>query len=104
MSLRFENKNFFLKELKTRPDTRPISSRWRVGSGQYTEGQGQSISGQGLYFGWAGAVMLGITNMVNFAASEILCDGHSDIQTDRQTDQGTHQEPATKNGVRFFLL
>ena len=26
--------------------------------GQYTEGQGQSISGQGLYIGWAGAVML----------------------------------------------
>ena len=26
--------------------------------GRYTEGQGQSISGQGLYFGWAGAVML----------------------------------------------
>ena len=28
------------------------------GQGRYTEGQGQSISGQGLYFGWAGAVML----------------------------------------------
>ena len=28
--------------------------------------------------------------MVNFAASKISRDGHSDIQTDRQTDQGTH--------------
>ena len=27
-------------------------------AGQYAEGQGQSISGQGLYFRWAGAVML----------------------------------------------
>ena len=55
------------------------------GQGQYTEGQGQSISGPGLYFGWAGAVMLRNHKYGQFRGIRNFAF-HSDIQT----DQGTH--------------
>ena len=42
-------------ETSTRPDTRPISSRWRVGRGSIQMGSDSNTGWQGLYFGWAGA-------------------------------------------------
>ena len=46
------------KIIRIRPDTRPISSRLRVGRGSNADGQGQFEGGRGLYFGRAGAVMV----------------------------------------------
>ena len=66
------------------------ANKWSLAGGkwQYTEGQGQSISRQGLYFGWAGVVMLRnhkygqFCGIRNFA---FRTDGHSDRQTDLPT-------------------
>ena len=40
-----------------RLDTRPISSRLRVGRGSNGKGQGQYVAGRGLWCGWAREVM-----------------------------------------------
>ena len=48
--LRIGSKDVIYNE--TRPDTRPISSRWRVG-------RGSNLSGQGQLFEWAGAELVG---------------------------------------------
>ena len=42
---------------KTRPDTRPIKIRWRVGRASYAVGQGQYETGRGLKRDWAGILM-----------------------------------------------
>ena len=50
-----------------------------MGRGSHSVGRGCILGGQGL-------LCSEITNTVNFAASEISRDGHSD----RPTNQGTH--------------
>ena len=50
------------------------------GQGQYTERQGQSNSGQGLYFGWAGAVLPRNHKYGQFRGIRNFA-----LQTDRQT-------------------
>jgi len=53
------------------------------------QGQGQSISGQGLYFWWAGAVMLRNHKYGQFRGIRnfsLQTDIQTDIQTDRPRD------------------
>ena len=49
-SCTLELKQSTLRE-ETRPDTRPIVSRWRVGRGSDASGQGQCVGGQELLYG-----------------------------------------------------
>ena len=67
---------------ETRPDTRPISSRWRVGRGSTLRGRGSQSVGRGCILGGQGLLCSEITNTVNFAASEISRDGHPDRPRD----------------------
>ena len=73
------------RDKKTRPDTRPISSRWRVGRGSTLRGRGSQSVGRGCILGGQGLLCSEITNTVNFAASEISRDGHSDRPTKGHT-------------------
>ena len=68
-----------LNRQKTRPDTRPISSRWRVGRGSTPRGRGSRSVGRGCILGGQGLLCSEITNTVNFASYE--------ISRDRQTDR-----------------
>ena len=43
---------------RTRPDTRPICSRWRVGRSCLLIGRGSHLVGRGCILDWAGAAML----------------------------------------------
>ena len=69
-------------EVKTRPDTRPISSRWRVGRGSTLRGNGSQSVGRGCILGGQGLLCPEITNTVNFMASKISRYGQTNQPRD----------------------
>ena len=63
-----DGKKFILKcaKGKTRPDTRSISSRWRVGRGSTLRGRGSQSVGRGCVLGGQGLLCSELTNSANF--------------------------------------
>ena len=64
---------------RTRPDTLPISSRWRVGRSCLQMGRGSLLVGRGCILGGQGLLCSEITKSANFAPSKISCDGRTDV-------------------------
>ena len=61
-----------------------------MGRGSTLRGRGSQSVGRGCVLGGQGLLCSEITNTVNFVASKISRNGHSDRHSDIQTDQGTH--------------
>ena len=85
----------YVDERKTRPDTRPISSRWRLGRGSNAVGQGQYLERERERERSCPNLPARLARFYANKKKTPRTDGQTDRPTDRQTDRASYRDLRT---------